>query len=113
MKTNDVDVPPCRHRAGYTATPSTYFEVFEPLTDSGEPPVMMVPGGGHSGSCSGHAGRSAGVEPRRSCRPATGWSWRTGRGSGGAGTWLPGRSAVVSSWTGSPRCSRRSVSRSC
>jgi pimeloyl-ACP methyl ester carboxylesterase len=51
MKTNDVDVPPCRHRAGYTATPSTYFEVFEPLTDTGQPPVMMVPGGGHSGSC--------------------------------------------------------------
>ncbi|RSD11719.1 alpha/beta fold hydrolase [Amycolatopsis eburnea] len=42
---------PCRHRCGFAGNPSTYYEVMEPLTPNGQPPVLMVTGGVHSGAC--------------------------------------------------------------
>jgi pimeloyl-ACP methyl ester carboxylesterase len=40
-----------RYSVGITAAPSTYYEVIEPPEGSDKPPLVLIPGGNHSGSC--------------------------------------------------------------
>ena len=43
--------PAIRHSAGFTGNPATYFDVLEPAAGSSKPPMMLVHGGAHTGSC--------------------------------------------------------------
>ncbi|WP_028600970.1 alpha/beta fold hydrolase [Ottowia thiooxydans] len=51
--TNAAKVKPLnvRHSTGFVSDPSTYYEVIEPTTPSNKPPVIMIHGGAHTGSC--------------------------------------------------------------
>ena len=40
-----------RFNSGFVSDPSTYYEVLEPVTKSDKPPMVLIHGGAHSGSC--------------------------------------------------------------
>ncbi|AOB31761.1 hypothetical protein AKI39_15235 [Bordetella sp. H567] len=42
---------PVRMRVGFTENPNTYFETLEPAGESRKPPVLLIHGGAHTGSC--------------------------------------------------------------
>lgn len=42
---------PLRFSVGVTDAPSTYYDVVEPAGGATKPPLILVPGGNHSGSC--------------------------------------------------------------
>lgn len=37
--------------SGFVADPSTYYEVLEPVVKTRKPPMVMIHGGAHTGSC--------------------------------------------------------------
>lgn len=37
--------------SGFVSDPSTYYEVLEPVTKTNKPPMVLIHGGAHSGSC--------------------------------------------------------------
>jgi pimeloyl-ACP methyl ester carboxylesterase len=39
------------HSSGFIAEPCTYFETLQPARPTGKPPVVMIHGGAHTGSC--------------------------------------------------------------
>lgn len=40
-----------RFHSGFVSDPSTYYEVLEPVVKTNKPPIVMIHGGAHSGSC--------------------------------------------------------------
>ena len=40
-----------RVRSGFVAGPSTYYEVLEPVAKTRKPPMVLIHGGAHTGSC--------------------------------------------------------------
>ncbi|PZP91172.1 MAG: hypothetical protein DI587_36220 [Variovorax paradoxus] len=40
-----------RTHSGFVRNPSTYFEVLEPVAKSAKPPMVLIHGGAHTGSC--------------------------------------------------------------
>ena len=40
-----------RHGVGFTAEPATYYDVLEPEGGASKPPIVLIHGGGHTGSC--------------------------------------------------------------